>query len=113
MAALGTILASRTCTRPCSPACRALPSPDTRTWLAHAISTGGGADAIASTPQPLRGLVSFTARSALVDGLNTIMLISAVVPFAAAVASFILIRERDFVALAEGEEEELELSVAA
>jgi EmrB/QacA subfamily drug resistance transporter len=81
--------------------------------IAHAVSTGGGADAIASTPPPLRGLVALTARSALVQGLNTIMLISAVVAFAAAVASFVLIRERDFVTLDEGEEEELELAVAA
>lgn len=81
--------------------------------IAHTVSTGGGDDAIASTPQPLRGLVALTARSALVDGLNTIMLISAVVAFAAAVASFILIRERDFVALEEAEEEERELAVAA
>jgi hypothetical protein len=57
--------------------------------------------------------VALTARSALVDGLNTIMLISAVVALAAAVASFILIRERDFVALEEAEEEERELAVAA
>jgi hypothetical protein len=41
------------------------------------------------------------------------MLISAVVAFAAAVASFILIRERDFVALEEAGEEERELAVAA
>jgi hypothetical protein len=81
--------------------------------IAHAVSTGGGADAIASTPPPLRGLVALTARSALVDGLNTVLLISAVVAFAAAVASFILIRERDFVVLGDDEEEELELAVAA
>ena len=81
--------------------------------IAHAVSIGGGADAIASTPPPLRGLVALTARSALVQGLNAIMLISAVVAFAAAVDSFVLIRERDFVALDEGEEEELEPAVAA
>jgi MFS family permease len=81
--------------------------------VAHAISTGGGAEAVSSTPPQLRGLVAFTARSALVDGLNTILLISAVVAFAAAVASFILIRERDFVALEEEEPEALELAVAA
>ena len=80
---------------------------------AHAVSIGGGADAIASTPPPLRGLVALTPRSALVQGLNAIMLISAVVAFAAAVDSFVLIRERDFVALDEGEEEELEPAVAA
>ena len=56
---------------------------------------------------------TFTARSALAQGLNAIMLISAVVAFTAAVASFVLIRERDFVTLDEGEEEDLELAVAA
>ena len=56
---------------------------------------------------------TLTARSALVQGLNTIMLISAVVAFTAAAAFFVLIRERDFVTLDEGEEEELELAVAA
>jgi EmrB/QacA subfamily drug resistance transporter len=71
--------------------------------LAHTISTGGTPQAIATTPAPLRGFVAATARSALVSGLNTILLISAIVAFAAAAVSFVLIRERDFVT-AEGEE---------
>jgi EmrB/QacA subfamily drug resistance transporter len=66
--------------------------------IAHAISTGGAPQAIASAPGPVRGLVAGTARAALVGGLNTIMLVAAIVAFAAAVASFLLIRERDFVA---------------
>jgi hypothetical protein len=83
--------------------------------IAHGISTGEAPRTIANAPAPLRGLVAGTARSALVDGLNTILLISAVVAFAAALASFLLIRERDFVtaeAEAEGEER-VELPVAA
>jgi predicted MFS family arabinose efflux permease len=68
-----------------------------RRALAHAISTGGTPQAIASTPAPLRGLVAGTARSSLVGGLNSILLIAALVSFAAAVASLVLIRERDFV----------------
>ena len=72
--------------------------------IAHAISTGGTAQAIASTPPPLRGLVAGTARSAFIDGLNTFLLIGAIVSFAAAVVSFALIRERDFVTTDAGED---------
>jgi EmrB/QacA subfamily drug resistance transporter len=80
--------------------------------IAQAVSTGGAPEAIAKTPAPLRPLVGGTARSALVEGLNTILLIAAIIAFAAAVVSFILIRERDFVA-AEEIDEPVELPVAA
>ena len=80
--------------------------------IADAVSTGGTQHAIATTPAPLRGLVATTAQSALVDGLNTILLIAAIVAFATAVASFVLIRERDFVT-ADEHEEEPELAMAA
>ena len=84
--------------------------------LADAISTGGTPHAIASTPAPFRGLVAESARASLVGGLNTILLIAAIVSFAAAVVSFALIRERDFVATDDGSEDEesaTELAVAA
>jgi hypothetical protein len=62
---------------------------------------------------PVRGgQGAATARSSLVQGLHTVMLIAAIVSFAAAVVAFVLIRERDFVAAEEGEEE-VELAVAA
>jgi EmrB/QacA subfamily drug resistance transporter len=80
--------------------------------IAHAVSTGGTAHTIATTPAPLRGLVAATARSALTQGLNTILLIGAIVAFTAAVVSFALIHERDFVTAEEGEEQ-TELAVAA
>ena len=80
--------------------------------LAHTISSGDTPHAIASTPAPLRGLVATTARSALVDGLNTILLVAACVAFVAAVVSFVLIREQDFV-VAEVDEAPAELAVAA
>jgi EmrB/QacA subfamily drug resistance transporter len=80
--------------------------------IAHQISTGGAPQAIASAPAPLRGTIALTARSALVQGLNTIMLIAAIVSFLAAVVSFALIRERDFVT-SEAEGEQVELAVAA
>jgi len=82
--------------------------------LAHAISTGGAHDAIAGAPAPLQGLVAGTARASLVHGLNTILLISAIAAFAAAAASLVLIRERDFVAIEEEEgNEQPQLAVAA
>jgi len=80
--------------------------------LAHGISTGGTQQAIATAPAPLRGLVATTARSALVQGLNTILLIAAIVALATAVLSFVLIREREFVT-AEEHDEEPELAMAA
>jgi EmrB/QacA subfamily drug resistance transporter len=82
--------------------------------LAHAISTGGAPQAIASTPAPLRSLLAETARTSLVGGLNTILLIGALVSFAAAIASFALIRERDFITTEEVVvEEEVSLATAA
>ena len=45
--------------------------------IAHAVSTGGAPQAIASTPPPLaRPGCRRTARSSLVDGLNTILLVA-------------------------------------
>ena len=65
--------------------------------IAHGISAGGAGHAIATTPAPLRGLVALAARAGFVSGLNEILLIGGVVAFAAAVASFMLVRERDFI----------------
>jgi EmrB/QacA subfamily drug resistance transporter len=74
--------------------------------IAHSISTGSAANAIASAPGPLRGVVAGAAQQAFVGSLNTILLAGAFVAFAAAVASFLLIRERDFVATTEEAEAE-------
>ncbi|MFN8203833.1 MAG: hypothetical protein U0S48_14805 [Solirubrobacteraceae bacterium] len=69
---------------------------------------------MASTPAPLRGLVVVSARSAQVGSLNAILLVGALVAFAAAVASFLLVRERDFVETsAESREEAVQLAAAA
>ena len=65
--------------------------------IAHGISAGGAGHAIAATPAPLRGLVAGAARAGFVSGLNEILLIGGVVALAAAVASFTLVRERDFI----------------
>jgi EmrB/QacA subfamily drug resistance transporter len=74
--------------------------------IAHSVSTAGAANAIASTPGPLRGVVAGAAQQAFVGSLNTILLVGAAVAFAAAVASFLLVRERDFVATEEAVEAE-------
>jgi predicted MFS family arabinose efflux permease len=114
VAALGTILASQVRSSVLD-GLTGTPLAGHAHALAHSISTGSAPEAIASTPAPLRGLVAFTARSSLVQGMNTILLISAIVAFTAAVVSFVLIRERDFVTAEEGEEPEepAQLAVAA
>ena len=81
--------------------------------LAHAISTGGTEQAVAGTPEPLRGVVAASARSAIVGGLNTILLIAAIAAFAAALSSLLLIRERDFVTTPDAQDEPGELALAA
>ena len=83
--------------------------------IARSISSGDTAQAIASAPAPLRGMVAADARAAFIEGLNTILLVGAGLAFAAAVASFALIRERDFVAIEEdnNDEEAPDLAVAA
>jgi hypothetical protein len=80
--------------------------------LAQAIAAGGTAHAIASTPPSLRGVVAETARSALVDGLNTILLIAGIVAFVAAGVSLLLVRQRDLVTTEQAEEQP-ELAIAA
>jgi EmrB/QacA subfamily drug resistance transporter len=73
--------------------------------IAHAISGGGAPQANQQAPPPLRGLVAASAHAALVGGLNTILLVAAIIGFAAAAISFALIRERDFVTTEEVEAE--------
>ena len=112
VAALGTILASHV-RGSVADSLSGTPLRDHAQELAHTISTGGTQQAIASTPAPLRGLVAESARSAVVGGLNTIMLVGALVSFAAALASFVLIRERDFVTTEVEAPTEADLAVAA
>ena len=44
-----------------------------------------------------RGIAEAAAKSSFVDGLNTIILIGAIIAFVAAVLTLLLIRQRDFV----------------
>ena len=64
-----------------------------------ALAAAGGriGPTIASVPAPLRPAVETATRMGFVDGLNFILLIAALLAFLAAILSFFLIRERDFV----------------
>jgi EmrB/QacA subfamily drug resistance transporter len=65
--------------------------------VATAISNGEAGHVIASTPAALRGVVATAGEAGFAGSLNLILLVSAVVAFAAAVVSLVTIRERDFV----------------
>jgi EmrB/QacA subfamily drug resistance transporter len=65
--------------------------------IAEQVSGGEASQAIAGVPAPLRGTVAEASRAAFVGGLNDILLVGAVIAFAAAVTALALIRQRDFV----------------
>jgi EmrB/QacA subfamily drug resistance transporter len=71
--------------------------------LAQAVSDGRIAQALHSTPAPLRGLAAGAAKAGFVDALNSVMLIGAIVALVASVLSACLIRPRDFVVAGAGE----------
>ena len=96
VAALGSLFASQVRTSVIDHLA-ATPLSATAHQVAHAISNGGAGHVIAGAPAPLRGLVAGAARAGFVSGLNEILLVGAIVALTGAVASFALIRERDFI----------------
>jgi EmrB/QacA subfamily drug resistance transporter len=66
--------------------------------IADAITGGQLQAVLQAAPAGARDQLAAVATSSFVDALNHITLIAAVVAFGAAVASFVLIRQRDFVA---------------
>ena len=64
--------------------------------LADGIASGGLTHLAAGVAPQDRGLLFHTARLSYVSGLNTLLLIGAVVAFAAMILTFVLIRQRDF-----------------
>ena len=104
VAALGTILASAVRSSELS-RLGGTALADHAHAIAHAVATGATAQWIATTPGPLRSLVLASAHGALAHGLNRILMVSAVVAFAAAAASCALIRERDFVATTDADDD--------
>jgi predicted MFS family arabinose efflux permease len=95
IAALGSIFAS-SMRDTITGALSATPVAGRADALATEISAGGASQAIASVPASMRDTVGQTANAAFIDGLNDILLIGAVLAFAAALASFALIRQRDY-----------------
>jgi len=67
--------------------------------LAASVSNGSVLQAIETVPAHLRGLAAGAARAGFVDGLNVVILIGALISFAAAALTLALIRQRDFVGL--------------
>ncbi len=66
--------------------------------LADAIASGQVSGAISSVHGPARAAVAHAAQAGFVDGLNSILLIGAIVAFTGAALALTLIRQRDYVA---------------
>jgi EmrB/QacA subfamily drug resistance transporter len=76
-------------------------SPAQAASIASAVSQGGGAGpALAAAPPQARADAIYAVRVGYVDGLNKIFLIAAILIFATALLSFLLIRQKDFEASA-------------
>ena len=97
IAALGAIFLSQV-TSKVSAGLAGTPGAARASQLAHAIASGATATAVAATPPALRGKVEAVAHSAFVSGLNTLLVVGAVVAFIGALLALVLVRQRDFVA---------------
>jgi EmrB/QacA subfamily drug resistance transporter len=64
--------------------------------VADAVASGQVSGAIASAPAPARAAVAHASQLGFVDGLNTILLVGAIVAFAGAALALVLIRQRDY-----------------
>jgi beta-lactamase regulating signal transducer with metallopeptidase domain len=98
VAALGSILASQADSTVVSHLANT-PLAGQAHALAASVSNGSVLQAIATVPAHLRGVAAGAAKAGFVDGINVVLLIGAVVSFVAAVLTFVLIRQRDFVGL--------------
>jgi EmrB/QacA subfamily drug resistance transporter len=81
--------------------------------LGAAVGNGSVLQAIQTVPAHLRGVAAGAARAGFVDGLNVVILIGALVSFVAAVLTFVLIRQRDFVGAQTRDAEPESASLAA
>jgi EmrB/QacA subfamily drug resistance transporter len=67
--------------------------------FAQAVSSGATSEALKGIHSaPARAELAGLARSAFISGLNTILVVSAVVIFVGAILAFLLVRQKDFVA---------------
>jgi EmrB/QacA subfamily drug resistance transporter len=111
VAALGSILASRVHSSVVSHLSGG-PLAARAHELAAAAGRGELAGAVQATPLHLRALVVGAANSGNADGLGSILLIGAIIAIAAAVLTFVLIRQRDFVGTERSERGERRLHPA-
>jgi EmrB/QacA subfamily drug resistance transporter len=65
--------------------------------IADRVSSGDIAQAVASVAPSMRATVAHTTQAGFVDGLNSILLVGALLAFGAAVLTAALIRQQDFV----------------
>ncbi len=66
--------------------------------LGEAVASGGAQQAIGAVPPGARDIVADAANRAFIDGLNAIIVLAAIIAFAGAVLSLLLIRDRDLAA---------------
>jgi hypothetical protein len=69
--------------------------------ISTALRNGAASKMFATAPPQERGLLAGVARGSFTTALDHIMLVAAIISFAAAVLSFALIRSKDFIAGAE------------
>ncbi len=98
VAALGSILASQADSTVVSHLANT-PLAGQAHALAASVSNGSVLQAIATVPAHLRGVAAGAAKAGFIDGINVVLLIGAVISLVAAVLTFVLIRQRDFVGL--------------
>jgi EmrB/QacA subfamily drug resistance transporter len=96
VAALGSILASQASSSVVSHL-QGTPLAGHAHTIAAAVGNGSVIQALQSVPAHVRAIAAGAARAGFVDGLNEVLLIGALTAFAAAVLTFVLIRQRDFV----------------
>ena len=115
VAALGSILATEASSATVSHLANT-PLAGRAHQLAASVSNGSVLQAMEAVPGHLRGIATGAARIGFVDGLNTILLVGALISLVASVLTVILIRQRDFVdvhAPAEQQSEPEKLAAAA
>ena len=76
--------------------------PQAPSAFADAVASGAAQSALAEVPAQFRDQAAAAADQAFVGALNEILLIGAAIAFAGGVASWLLVRRRDFVAYSAG-----------
>jgi EmrB/QacA subfamily drug resistance transporter len=65
--------------------------------IAHAVTSGGGKQALAAAPPGMRAQLTSVAHSSFITGINELFVVTGIIAFVGAVLTFVLVRQRDFV----------------